>query len=336
MISRAATSASRWPASLADDLAPAGRTAGAGSFQRNRRIDRPHAVADPNDASLTVHFVNRTFATFLGLSMDALKKSTSIPAPRIDRSLLRAAIARLTGTSGLIAIAIGLLIFASSIAHAQAAGGAITPQQLLPQATNLPDMTSRDNVSSAMQIIVMLTVLSLAPAILIMMTSFTRIIIVLSLLRQAMGTQQLPPNQVLIGLSLFMTFLVMGPTWTKVNSTALQPYLTGNLDQKTALSTAQVPLRDFMIRQIENSGNSDDVLMFEEFAQQKKIDSLKSYDDVGTFTLIPSFMLSELKTAFIMGFKVYLPFLIIDMVISSILISMGMMMLPPGTDFAAI
>ena len=135
--------------------------------------------------------------------------------------------------------------------------GAISPQQLLPQTTNLPDLSTRENVSSAMQIIVLLTVLSLAPAILIMMTSFTRIVIVLSLLRQAMGTQQLPPNQVLIGLSLFMTFLVMGPTWSKVNDTALQPYLGGTLDQKTALSTAQVPLRDFMIRQIEESGNAE-------------------------------------------------------------------------------
>ena len=209
-------------------------------------------------------------------------------------------------------------------------GGAISPQQLLPQTTNLPDLTTRENVSSAMQIIVLLTVLSLAPAILIMMTSFTRIVIVLSLLRQAMGTQQLPPNQVLIGLSLFMTFLVMGPTWSKVNETALQPYLNGTLDQKTALSTAQVPLRDFMIRQIEESGNAADVLMFESFAEHKQVDSVKSYDQIGTFTLIPSFMLSELKTAFIMGFKVYLPFLIIDMVISAILISMGMMMLPPA------
>src|SRR6266478_5748383 len=111
----------------------------------------------------------------------------------------------------------------------------------------LPDLTKKENLSSAMQIIVLLTVLSLAPAILIMMTSFTRIVIVLSLLRQALGTQQLPPNQVLVGLALFMTFLVMGPTWQRVNNEALHPYMAGEMDQQTALKRAQQPVRDFMI-----------------------------------------------------------------------------------------
>ena len=200
---------------------------------------------------------------------------------------------------------------------------------------NLPDLTARQNLVPAMQIILLLTVLSLAPAILIMMTSFTRIVIVLSLLRQAMGTQQLPPNQILIGLAMFMTFLVMGPTWKKVNDVAIQPYIDAPADQQislqTAMDNAQVPLRDFMIKQIENVGNEDDVYMFQQFAsgsdKQVKIDGWKS---VSTLTLIPSYMLSELKTAFLMGFQIYLPFLIVDMVISSILISMGMMMLPPA------
>jgi flagellar biosynthetic protein FliP len=191
---------------------------------------------------------------------------------------------------------------------------------------SIPDISKRANFSSAMQIIVLLTVLSLAPAILLMMTSFTRIIIVMSLLRQALGTQQLPPNQVIIGMSMFMTFLIMAPTWTKVNKDALQPYMEGTLDQKTALVNAQKPVREFMEKQIENSKNEDDVDLFTDFAHQPRA---KTWGDVGTMTLIPAFMLSELKTAFLLGFKVYLPFLIIDMVISSVLVSMGMMMLPP-------
>ena len=190
----------------------------------------------------------------------------------------------------------------------------------------LPDLSSRENFSSAMQIIVLLTVLSLAPAILIMMTSFTRIVIVLSLLRQALGTQQLPPNQVLIGLSLFMTFIVMGPTWERVNNEGLRPYMDGQIDQKTALLAAEVPVREFMIKQIRASDNDEDVKLFAEAGGQPMP---KTWNDVKTITLIPAFMLSELKTAFLLGFKIYLPFLIIDMVISTVLISMGMMMLPP-------
>ncbi len=196
--------------------------------------------------------------------------------------------------------------------------------------TQLPDVSSRENFSAAMQIIILLTVLSLAPAILIMMTSFTRIIIVLSLLRQALGTQQLPPNQILVGMALFMTFLIMGPTWQRVNQEALQPYMNGTMDQKTALVKAQAPLRIFMANQIQASNNEEDVLLFIDYMNKdKQVPPPATYDEVGTMTLIPAFVLSELKTAFLLGFKVYLPFLIIDMVISSILISMGMMMLPP-------
>ena len=192
--------------------------------------------------------------------------------------------------------------------------------------TRIPDITSRENFSAGMQIVVLLTVLSLAPAILLMMTSFTRIIIVLALLRQALGTQQLPPNQVLIGLAMFMTFLVMGPTWERVNNEALRPYMDGKISQQEALANAQVPVREFMIRQIRASDNDDDVDLFTDAAGQPRA---RKWDDVKTMTLIPAFMLSELKTAFLLGFKVYLPFLIIDMVISTVLISMGMMMLPP-------
>ena len=190
----------------------------------------------------------------------------------------------------------------------------------------IPDLTKRENFSAAMQIIVLLTVLSLAPAIMLMMTSFTRIIIVLALLRQALGTQQLPLNQILMGLAMFMTFLIMSPTWQRVNDTAIQPYMNGKISQTEALANAQVPIRYFMERQIEAGHNESDVLLFTEFAHQP---TPKKMGDVGTMTLVPAFMLSELKTAFLLGFRVYLPFVIIDMVISAVLVSMGMMMLPP-------
>jgi flagellar biosynthetic protein FliP len=211
---------------------------------------------------------------------------------------------------------------ASNTAASVAPGGA----KSAGTSFQLPDLSKRENLSSAMQLIVILTILSLAPAILIMMTSFTRIIIVMSLLRQALGTQQLPPNQILVGLSLFMTFLVMRPTWEKVNSQALQPYLNGTIEQKEALDRAQIPLRQFMLRQIDKSDNWEDVYMFAHASGQPEP---KKLSDIGTLTIIPAFVLSELKTAFLLGFKIYLPFLIIDMVISAVLISMGMMMLPP-------
>src|SRR5438477_1945106 len=134
----------------------------------------------------------------------------------------------------------------------------LAPSTPAAPAFSIPDLTKKENVSGAMQAVALMTVVSLAPAILIMMTSFTRIVIVLSLLRQALGTQQLPPNQVLIGLSLFMTFLVMGPTWKRVNDEALQPYLNGTIDQKQALSGAQGPVREFMISQIVKQNNDRD------------------------------------------------------------------------------
>lgn len=198
---------------------------------------------------------------------------------------------------------------------------------LSPAGFQLPNLQNRETFSSAIQLLALLTVLSLAPAIIIMMTSFTRIVIVLSLLRQALGTQQLPPNQILIGLSIFMTFLVMGPTFQRVNNDAIQPYLNNGLDQRVALDRALVPVREFMILQIRKYQNEDDVVLFHRFANNDE--EPKSFAEVGTMTLIPAFMLSELKTAFLMGFTIYLPFLVIDMVISTVLISMGMMMLPP-------
>lgn len=196
--------------------------------------------------------------------------------------------------------------------------------------SQLPDITSPDNLGSAIQLVILLTVLSLAPAILVLCTSFTRIIIVLSLLRQALGAQNLPPNQVLAGLSLFMTCIVMGPTWQQINKDAVEPYLNGQISQQQALRDGVIPLREFMIAQIEAAENSETVMVFMQYSRQQiPQDREPTWGDVSTATLIPAFVLSELKVAFLMGFKIYLPFLVIDLIISAVLISMGMMMLPP-------
>jgi len=231
---------------------------------------------------------------------------------------------------------LALLVF-PAITRADQSSGTANSSSIISSATStddpfvgaqrqLPDVSKRENFSAAMQIVVLLTVLSLAPSILLMMTSFTRIVIVLALLRQALGTQQLPPNQILVGLAMFMTFLIMSPTMQRVNDGALQPYMNGKMSQTDALAAGVNPIRDFMIKQIVESHNEPDVDLFMEFAHQPRA---KTFGDVGTMSLIPAFMLSELKTAFLLGFRVYLPFVIIDMVISSVLVSMGMMMLPP-------
>ncbi len=190
----------------------------------------------------------------------------------------------------------------------------------------LPDLTDRENLAPTMQIIVLLTVLSLAPAVLVLCTSFTRIIIVLSLLRQAMGAPTLPPNQVLTGLALVMTLCVMGPTIGRVHAESVQPYMAGELTQAEAWDRGTGPVREFMIAQIQAAGNDATVLTFQQFSGNEPPET---WGDVSTATLVPAFALSELKVGFLMGFKVYLPFLVIDMIISAVLISMGMMMLPP-------
>lgn len=173
-----------------------------------------------------------------------------------------------------------------------------------------------------LQIFLLMTVLSLAPAILIMVTSFTRIVIVLSLLRRALGTMQMPPNQVMIGLALFLTFFVMAPVWHKINQSALQPYLDKKIGNEQALQNAVTPLREFMFKQTREK----DLALFVDIA---KVERPKSIADIPTTVLIPSFIISEVKTAFQIGLLLYVPFLIIDMVVASVLLSMGMMMLPP-------
>ena len=177
-------------------------------------------------------------------------------------------------------------------------------------------------LSVGMQILLLLTVLTLAPAILIMLTSFTRIVIVLSILRQAIGTQQLPPNQVILGMALFLTMFVMAPVWQKVNQDALQPYLENKITQGEALEKASQPLRSFMFKQTREK----DLALLADIAH---IQRPQNKQEVPTSVLIPSFIISELKTAFQIGFLLYVPFLVIDIVVASVLLSMGMMMLPP-------
>lgn len=179
-----------------------------------------------------------------------------------------------------------------------------------------------ERISTTLLIFILLTVLSLAPAILVMTTSFTRTIVVLGFLRQAMATQQSPPNQVLIGLALFITGFVMWPTYQEVNDAALQPYLREEITQSEALSNALQPIREFMFRQTR----AKDLAQFLNFAGLPRPGTP---DDVPTRVLIPAFVLSELRTAFQIGFLIYIPFLIIDMVVASTLMAMGMMMLPP-------
>jgi flagellar biosynthesis protein FliP len=177
-------------------------------------------------------------------------------------------------------------------------------------------------VSILIQILILLTVLSLAPAILIMMTSFTRLVVVFSFLRHALGTQQMPPNQILIGLSLFLTFFIMTPVWSTVHEKALVPYQEKKISQGQAIDEALKPVRQFMFKQTREK----DLALFVNMA---KIAKPKNKEEIPTTVLLPAYMISELKTAFQIGFLLYIPFLIIDMVVSSILLSMGMMMLPP-------
>lgn len=179
-------------------------------------------------------------------------------------------------------------------------------------------------LSTTLQLLALLTVLSLAPSIVIMMTSFTRIVIVLGFVRNALGTPQLPPNQVLVGIALFLTMFVMGPTLAQINDTAVQPLMDKKIDEKTALTRAELPVRDFMFDQM--SDDSTEIDLFMDMAGEPPP---KTRADVPTRVLIPSFVLSELKKAFEIGFLIFVPFLIIDIVIASTVMSMGMVMLPP-------
>jgi flagellar biosynthetic protein FliP len=222
------------------------------------------------------------------------------------------------------------------------AGNDSPAASLLPKGIGGPaDWTSPQGLSSTLQIMLLLTVVSLAPAILLMTTGFVRIIVVLGLLRQALGTQQLPPSQVITSISLFMTLLLMAPVWKESYDKGIRPYTNSEIGIEEAFQRGVLPVRKFMAHQIQRTGNDDDVYLFLRYMPQEtdsKSGSTPNYvyyepkdgeREVPLLALLPGFMLSELKTAFLIGFQIYLPFVILDMVVASVTISMGMLMLPP-------
>lgn len=217
-----------------------------------------------------------------------------------------------------LALLSSLLLPRAAFAQAKQVGGVTLPTLSLGfTSTDKPE-----DVVGVIKIIILLTVLTLAPAIIIMMTSFTRIVVVLAFIRQALGTPQMPPNQLIIGLALFLTFFVMSPFLGDINSKALQPYLKGTVTQEQAFDEVMKPLRKFMFAQTRDS----DLKLF---LGMGNVVQPKTRADVPSLVLIPAFVTSELKTAFEIGFIIYLPFLIIDMVVASVLMAMGMMMVPP-------
>jgi len=191
---------------------------------------------------------------------------------------------------------------------------------------NISSNAGSTNLEATLQILIMLTILSLAPSILIMVTSFTRIIVVLHFVRTALATQTSPPNQVLVGLALFITLAVMSPVFKEVNDTAVQPFMTGEIQQEQALETGIKPLKTFMLKQTRDK----DLQLFLDI-NGTDTEQISNYEDLPVTVIIPAFIISELRTAFIIGFVLYLPFIVVDMVVASTLMSMGMMMLPPTT-----
>ncbi|MCG0274574.1 MAG: flagellar type III secretion system pore protein FliP [Thermosediminibacteraceae bacterium] len=216
------------------------------------------------------------------------------------------------------AVLISAAILFSGPAKALAA-----PEPPIPVLDFIRTANNPQETALTLQVLLILTILSLAPSILIMMTSFIRIIIVLSFVRSGLGVQQVPPNQVLIGLALFITFFVMAPVFSDIYANAVQPYIREEISFQEALQEAQKPLRDFMFKQTREK----DLALFLHYAKLQ--DHVKTLDDVPTHVLIPAFIISELKTAFQMGFMIFIPFLVIDMIVASTLMSMGMLMLPP-------
>ncbi len=178
------------------------------------------------------------------------------------------------------------------------------------------------DVATTLQIVAVLTIMSLAPSILVMTTSFVRIVVVIGFLRNALSTQNVPPNQIVIALSMFLTFYIMAPYWGQANEHGIQPYLAGTITQEEALTNVLEPMREFMFKQTREA----DLALFVNLSDAPRPESP---EDVSTFTLIPAFIISELKTGFQIGFMIYIPFIVIDMIVASTLMSMGMMMLPP-------
>ncbi len=216
-----------------------------------------------------------------------------------------------------------LLLTLSIVAMVMGVAAAASAEPVVPAISiGVGKAAKPGDVSSLMQIFFLMTVLSLAPGLMMMTTSFTRIVIVLSFLRTALGTQQSPPNQIIVALSLFLTFFVMSPVWQQVNTQAIQPYRAAQITQEEALKRAQVPMRKFMLSQTREK----DLALF---LNLSKLPRPRNANDIPTMTLIPAFMVSELRTAFQIGFLIFIPFLVVDMVVASVLMSMGMMMLPP-------
>jgi flagellar biosynthetic protein FliP len=213
----------------------------------------------------------------------------------------------------------------------QAQSVVVTPEALSFIAGGPEQWTSPKGLASSLQIMLLLTVLSLAPAVLLMTTCYVRIIIVLGLLRQAIGLQSLPPSQVMTSVALFMTMFVMMPVWTRVYEDAIVPYTeqTTPMSLEDAYEAGSLPIRDFMARQIDVAGNHEDVHLFYSYIDQDG-PLPSTFDDVPIRVLLPAYILSELKTAFLMGFQIYMPFLVVDLVVASVTISMGMLMLPPA------
>jgi flagellar biosynthetic protein FliP len=210
-----------------------------------------------------------------------------------------------------------LLIFLIPALSAQAAALPLPSLDL-----NVGSSSEPQDIALSLQILALLTLLSLAPSFMILATSFTRIIVVLSFLRNALATQQMPPNQVLVGLALFLTFFTMTPVWNEVYEEALQPYFAGEMVQQDAINNAVEPLRSFMLRQTRET----DLALFVRFSDMEQPETP---EDLPLTVVVPAYAISELKTAFQIGFMLYLPFIVIDMVVASVLMSMGMMMLPP-------
>jgi flagellar biosynthesis protein FliP len=214
---------------------------------------------------------------------------------------------------------LALLILMPGVSYSQDAG----MRMPIPKITfDIREAATPRDVALSLQILFLLTILTLAPSLIIMMTSFTRVVIVLDFVKRALSLQQMPPNQVIVGLSIFLTIFIMAPTFTEINNTALQPYLKGQINNEAFFDKGMAPLRDFMFRQTREK----DIALFINLA---KLERPRTRGDVPSYCLIPAFMISELKRAFEIGVYIFIPFIVIDMIVASALMAMGMIMLPP-------
>ena len=252
---------------------------------------------------------------------DGLSFSVLAPA---RRTLYRNLTARRVGGVALLVVLFGMLLVLTSPhpAVAQTAAPVDTADANVGSLPEVDLVPSEDGYELPIQLLLLLTVLSLAPAIIILMTSFTRLVVVFSILRTALGMQQSPPRQVIIGLSLFLSIFIMQPVLDTVHQDALRPYMDGAITQQEAFDRAATPMKRFMLNQTRDK----DLMLFMDMAQ---IDGFSSVDEVPLYVLVPAFVISELRIAFQIGFMIFLPFLIVDLIVASVLMSMGMMMLPP-------